>query len=106
MFPFHRAEIHARGYGSSTDLEVKASSGRLAATCRLLKPRSVFLVHVDFGDRNKPTFCLVQFAHDVLHGFYHSSQTLYRSIVAGQLKPYLERARYQLPLRSRLRLGI
>jgi hypothetical protein len=67
---FHHAEIHARGYDSSTDLEVKASSGRLAATYRLLKPRSVFLVvYVDIGDRNKPTFCLVQFAHDFLYRF-------------------------------------
>ena len=42
MFLFRRAGIHARGYGSSTDLEVKASSGRLAATYRLYKSRLVF----------------------------------------------------------------
>ena len=44
MFRFRRAEIHAQGYGSSTGQQVKASSGRRAATCRLLKSRSVFLV--------------------------------------------------------------
>jgi hypothetical protein len=72
MFPFRRAENHVRGCGSSTDPEVKASSGRPAATCRLLKSRSVFLVvYVDIGHRNKPTFCLVRFAHDFLHSFYH-----------------------------------
>ena len=72
MFPFRRAEIHERGYGSSTDLEVKASFGRLAATCRLLISRSVFLVvYTGTGDRNKPTFCLVEFVHNVLHRFYH-----------------------------------
>ncbi len=35
MFPFRRVEIHVPGYGSSTDPEVTASSGRLAASCRL-----------------------------------------------------------------------
>ena len=41
---FHYAKIHARGYGSSTDLEVKDSSGRLrvAAAWQPLKSRSVF----------------------------------------------------------------
>jgi hypothetical protein len=34
-FRFHHAEIHGRGYDSSTGPEVKASSGRPAATCRL-----------------------------------------------------------------------
>jgi hypothetical protein len=72
MSRFHHDEIHARGYDSSTDPEVKASFGRLAATCRLLKPRSVFLVvYVGIEDRNKPTFCLIQFVHDFLHRFYH-----------------------------------
>ena len=50
MIPLRRAEIPGRGCGSSTDPEVKASSGRLVATCRLLKSRSVFLaVYVDIG---------------------------------------------------------
>jgi hypothetical protein len=72
MFPFRRAENPVRGCGSSTDPEVKASSGRPDATRRLLKLRSVFLVvYVDTGHRNKPTFYLVQFAHDFLHSFYH-----------------------------------
>ena len=73
MFPFRCAEIHARGCGSSTDPEVKANSGRPAATCSLLKSRSVFLV-VDVDTEhngNTRTFCTVQFVHDFLHGFYH-----------------------------------
>ena len=41
MFRFRHDEIHARSNGSSTDLEVTASSGRLAATCRLLVALSV-----------------------------------------------------------------
>ena len=70
MFPFRRAEIHAQGYGFSTDLEVKANSGRLAATRCLLKSLSEFpIVYVDTGHTNKPTFCLVQFTHDFLHRF-------------------------------------
>ena len=72
MFPFCRGENHVRGCGSSTDLEVKDSSGRSVATCRLLKSLSVFLVvHVDIGNSNKLTFCLVQSARDFLHGFCH-----------------------------------
>ena len=72
MLPFRRAENHERGCGSSTDLEVKASFGHPAVTCRLLKSRSVSLVvYADVGDKNKPTFCLVQFAHNFLHNFYH-----------------------------------
>jgi len=35
MFPFRRVETHGPGYGSSMDPEVTASSGRLAASCRL-----------------------------------------------------------------------
>ena len=34
-FLFRYGEIHELDYGSSTDLEVKASAGRAAATCRL-----------------------------------------------------------------------
>ena len=60
MFPFQYAENHVQCYGSSTDPEVKASSGRPAATCRLLKLRSMILaVYVDIEDRNKPTFFLL-----------------------------------------------
>ena len=42
MLPFHCAEIHGQGYDSSKGLEVKASSGPLAATCRLYKSRLEF----------------------------------------------------------------
>jgi hypothetical protein len=52
MFPFRCAENHVQGCGSSTDPEAKASSGRPAATCRLLKSRSVFpVVYADIGHR-------------------------------------------------------
>ena len=72
MFPFRRAENHVQGCGSSMDPEVKASSGRHAATCRLFKSQSVFLVvYVKIEHRNRPTFCLVQIGHDFLHSFYH-----------------------------------
>ena len=72
MFPFRRVENHERGCGSSTDPEVKASSGRPVATYHLLKCRLVFLlVYVVIEDKNKPTFRLVQVVHDFLHSFYH-----------------------------------
>ena len=72
MFPFRHAENHERGCGSSMDPEMKASSGHRAANCRLLKSRSVFLLaFVDIGRMNKPTFCLVQFDHNILQSFYH-----------------------------------
>ena len=52
MFPFRYAENDVRGYDSSRGPEVKASRGRPAATCRLLKSRSVFPVaFVDIGYR-------------------------------------------------------
>ncbi len=52
MFPFRYVENHAQGYDSSRGPEVKASSGRPAATCRLLKSSSVFpVVYVDIGYR-------------------------------------------------------
>jgi hypothetical protein len=35
MFQIRYVEIHARGYGSSKDLEVKAISGRPVAPCDL-----------------------------------------------------------------------
>ena len=72
MFPFRHAENLVRGYDSSRGPEVKASSGRPAAACPLLKSRSVSLViYVDIGYKNRPTLCLVQFTHDFLHSFYH-----------------------------------
>jgi hypothetical protein len=75
MFPFRRAEIHVPGYGSSMDPEVKANSGRPAATCRLLKSSSAFLlIYVDIRHKNKLTFCLVQFAHDLLYSFYRPAR--------------------------------
>jgi hypothetical protein len=52
MIQFRYVEIHVRGCGSSRDLEVKATSGRAAAICRL-KSGSVFpIVYADIGDRS------------------------------------------------------
>ncbi len=50
MFPFRYAENHVRGCDSSMGPEVKASSGRPAATRYLLKSRSVFsVVYANIG---------------------------------------------------------
>ena len=95
MLRFRRAEIYTRGCGSSMDPEVKASSVRPPATCRLLKSRSGFLVvYVDIGhSRNKHTFCLVQLAHNFLQGFYHPVKYSIGLFPTAIFKTYLEHAR-------------
>ena len=68
MFQFCYDEKHMQGYDSSRGPEVKASSGRPAATRRLLKS-CVPVNYVDIGYRKEPTFCMVHFGHDFLNRF-------------------------------------
>jgi hypothetical protein len=46
MFRFRYAEIYVRGCGFSRDLEVRASVGRLAVTCRLLSHAQYYWLYV------------------------------------------------------------
>jgi hypothetical protein len=81
-FPFRYDERHVRGYDSSMDREVKASSGRPAVICRLLKSGSVFpVVYVDIGYGNNlrsawfilATISCIFSNHPVRHCFRRSS---------------------------------
>jgi hypothetical protein len=92
MFPFHYAENHVRCYDSSKGQEVKASSGRPAATCHLLKSRSVSpVVYVDMGIGNNlrsAWFNLITISCIVSN---HPVRYWFRR--ASQYETYLERAR-------------